>query len=462
MDTSSKISGNDRLVSEKLGVGRKITYGFGNLAANLLLTTANAFISYFYTDSIGLTAATVGIILLAGRIIDGIADIGMGIIVDKTKSKYGKARPWLLRLAVPYGVAIVLLFSAPSFGADGKVIYAVVTYILSMLVFTGINVPYNTLTGLQSQDQKEREALSSFRTAFGFLGALAVNMGTMPLVNALGGGKKGWFITAVIYGLAAIILYLICFKNSKEAGIDETAAEIPQGQKVPLIEGVKGLLSNKYWVIVIAMVLIGNLVSGLSGVNVYYAQYILGNPSLVGLIGLASFLPIIAGVIISGPIVVKFGKRNASIVGTIMSIVGCVIMMISPSNIGFLMAGLVIKGLGSAPMLIASFAMLGDTVEYGEWKNGTRFEGLTFSAESFGEKIGTGIGGVILGAMLSMGGYIGGKATQSAAALISIKAAFIYVPIVLYLIIIVLLFMYKLDSEYPKIIEELNKRKTSK
>ena len=446
---------------KKLGVGRKVTYGFGNLAANLLLTTANAFISYFYTDSVGLTAASVGLILLAGRILDGIADIGMGIIVDKTKSKYGKARPWLLRLAIPYGLAIVLLFSAPNFGANGNVIYALVTYLLSMFIFTGINVPYNTLTGLQSQDQKEREALSSFRTAFGFLGALAVNMGTMPIVQALGGGKKGWLITAVIYGLVAIVLYYICFKNSIEIDEVKDEAILDNRPKTPLIEGIKGLLSNKYWVIVIVMVIIGNLVSGLSGVNVYYAQYVLGNPELVGLIGLGSFLPIIIGVVLSGPIIVKFGKRNVSIAGTILSIIGCIIIMIAPSNVVCLMAGLIVKGLGSAPMLIASFAMLGDTVEYGEWKSGTRFEGLTFSAESFGEKIGTGLGGAALGAILSVGGYIGGKAVQSASAMFAIKASFIYVPIILYVLVIILLFAYKLDGEYPQIIKELNERKAS-
>ncbi|WP_459481066.1 MFS transporter [Clostridium saccharoperbutylacetonicum] len=450
--------------SQKLKFSQKISYGFGNLAANLLLTTANAFISYFYTESVGITVATVGIILLAGRVLDGIADIAMGMIVDKTKSKYGKARPWLLRMAIPYGLAIVLLFSAPAFGESGKVVYALVTYLFAMFIFTGINVPYNTLMALETQDQKERSKLSSFRTAFGFLGALAVNMITMPIVSALGGGKQGWFITAIIYGVISILLYLNCFKNSKEinASNDEFNAVEVQGPKTSLKDGIIGLFKNKYWVLVIILILVANLNSGLGGVNVYYAQYILGDPNLVGLIGLASFLPIIVGVLLSGPILVKFGKRNSSIGGAVLTLIGCGIIMVGPSSIPMVMAGLIIKGLGAAPMLIASYAMLGDTIEYGEWKNGTRAEGLTFSAASFGEKVGTGLGGAVLGGILAAGGYIGGQATQSASAITSIKFSFVHAPIMLSIVMIVLLIMYKLDAEYPKILAELKERKGNK
>jgi len=462
LNTNAKEKRNN--VSQKLRFGLKLSYGFGNLAANLLLTTANAFISYFYTESVGISVATVGIILLAGRVLDGIADIVMGMIVDKTKSKYGKARPWLLRMAIPYGLAIVLLFSAPNLGPNGNIAYALVTYLFAMFIFTAINVPYNTLMALQTQEQKERSQLSSFRTAFGFLGALAVNMITMPIVSAFGGGKQGWFITSIIYGVIAILLYLNCFKNSREinASNDESDVIEIQGPKTSLKQGIIGLLKNKYWVLVIGLILLGNLNSGLGGVNVYYAQYILGDPNLVGLIGFASFLPIIVGVILSGPILVKFGKRNTSIGGSILSLVGCGIIMVGSSSMPMIMAGLIIKGLGTAPMLIASYAMLGDTIEYGEWKNGTRAEGLTFSAASFGEKVGTGLGGAVLGGILAVGGYIGGQATQGASAIGAIKFSFVYAPIILGVIMIILLFMYKLDTEYPKILAELKERNSNK
>ncbi len=464
MELKSNIEEKRSNVSQKLGFGTKLSYGFGNLAANLLLTTANAFISYFYTESVGIAVATVGIILLAGRVLDGIADIAMGIIVDKTKSKYGKARPWLLRMAVPYGLAIVLLFSAPNLGTNGNIAYALVTYLFAMFIFTAINVPYNTLMALETQDQKERSQLSSFRTAFGFLGALAVNMITMPIVSAFGGGKQGWFITSIIYGVIAILLYLNCFKNSKEINASNDKSDVieMQRQKTSLKEGIIGLFKNKYWVLVIALILVANLTSGLSGVNIYYAQYILGDPNLVGLIGFASFLPIIVGVILSGPILVKFGKRNTSIGGAILSLVGCGIIMVGPSGIPMVMAGLIVKGLGAAPMLIASYAMLGDTIEYGEWKNGTRAEGLTFSAASFGEKVGTGLGGAVLGGILAVGGYIGGQATQSTSAIGAIKFSFVYAPIILGVIMLILLFMYKLDTEYPKILAELKERNNNK
>lgn len=445
----------------KLSFRTKFSYGLGNLSANLVITTANAFISYFYTDSVGIAAAMVGIILLAGRILDGVADIVMGIIVDRTKSKYGKARPWLLRLAIPYGLAMVLLFTTPAFGENGNVIYALVSYLFAMFIYTGINVPYNTLMAMQTQEQNERTQLSAYRTSVGFLGALLINIITIPLVNALGGGSTGWLYMAIIYGVIGSALYLNCFLSCRELTAEESQREVGLGKvKEPsLRDGVQSLLKNKYWAMVIIMGVIGNLNAGLGGVNIYYAQYILGDPNLVGLIGIASFLPIIAGVVLSGPLMVKFGKRNISMAGCVLALLGCLPLAVGYDNIPMIIAGLVLRGLGSAPILVASLAMISDSLEYGEWKTGVRAEGLTFSAQSFSEKVGAGLGGALLGGILAVGGYVGGAAEQSAAAIMAMKVAFIYAPAVLMAIVLVMLKFYHLDDEYPQILAELQARK---
>lgn len=191
VNVNVKVNTSANIVSNKVGLGEKVSYGFGNLAGNLLLTTANTFISFFYTDIAGIAVATVGFILLAGRILDGVADLTMGVIVDKTKTKYGKARPWLLWLAIPYAVSLVLMFTAPNLSSNGKIAYALVTYIFAMLMFTGTATPYNVLSALVSQDQNDRSQLSSFRSMFGFLGALILSVITMPLVKSFGDGKKG-------------------------------------------------------------------------------------------------------------------------------------------------------------------------------------------------------------------------------------------------------------------------------
>ena len=442
--------------TNKLGLGEKVSYGFGNLAGNLLLTTANTFISFFYTDIAGIAVATVGFILLAGRILDGVADLTMGVIVDKTKTKYGKARPWLLWLAIPYSVSLVLMFTAPNLSNNGKIAYAFITYIVAMLMFTGTATPYNVLSALISQDQNDRSQLSSSRSIFGFVGALLLSVITMPLVKSFGDGKKGWIIVAIIYGIASAVLYFMCFKNTKErvaARAEEASFSIKYG--------LKTLFKNKYWAILVVSIIIIFIASGLGGVNVYYAQYVLGDSNLVGVIGTASFLPIIVGSFLAAPVLKKFGKRNTALGGIILTIVGALIMAIAPTSITMIIVGLVIKGLGSAGFLVAAFAMLGDTVEYGQWKNGIRIEGLTFAAEGFAEKVGTGLGGAVLGAILAFGGYIGGQATQSASAIFAMKVAFAYAPIITSVITAVLLYFYDLDKEYPRIVAELKERNSN-
>ncbi|MDR3598098.1 MFS transporter [Clostridium sp.] len=453
INANTNIKASANRANEKVSLGEKISYGFGNLAGNLLLTTANTFISFFYTDIAGIAVATVGFILLAGRILDGVADLTMGAIVDKTKTKHGKARPWLLWLAIPYGVSLVLMFTAPNLSSSGKIVYAFITYIFGMLMFTGTATPYNVLSALVSQDANVRSQLSSFRSMFGFLGALILSIITMPLVKRFGDGKNGWLILAIVYGIASALLYFICFKNTKE----RVTAPVEESN-FSLKDGLKTLFRNKYWAIIVASIVIIFISAGLGGVNVYYAQYVLGNPNLVGVIGTASFLPIIAGSFLAAPILTKFGKRNTALGGIILTIVGSIPMFLAPTNITMIIVGLVIKGLGSAGFLVSAFAMLGDTVEYGQWKHGIRIEGLTFAAEGFAEKIGTGLGGAVLGAILGIGGYIGGQATQSASAIFAMKVSFAYAPIAASILTAVLLYFYDLDKIYPKIVAELKER----
>ncbi|MDT8861816.1 MFS transporter [Alkalihalobacillus sp. MEB130] len=446
--------------NEKLKAKEKFSYGAGNLAANLLLTTANAFIIFFYTEIAGIAVATVGTMLFIARFIDGASDIGMGLVVDKTKSKYGKARPWLRWLAIPYGLAIILLFSSPNFGETGTIIYAFLTYMFAVgIIFTAISVPYNTMIGTMSQNQAERGQLSVFRTIFGFGGALLVNMITIPLVEMFGGGQSGWQMVAIVYAIAGVFLYFICFKNTKERVVATSQATRTDG--VLIKEGFKSLVKNKYWLIVIAIMILGFINAGLGAVNIYYAQYILGNPALVGVIGMASFLPIIVTTIFIAPFLKKFGNRNVAIVGAILSIIGSLIIALNPANIVFVLTGLIIRGIGAAPLVVVGFAMLGDTVDYGEYKHGVRSEGLTFSAGTFGEKVGTGIGGMLLGLIMGAGGYIGGQAEQTQSALFSIEFLFIYLPVIFAFITILLLWFYKLDKEYPQILKALQERKAN-
>ena len=274
-------------------IGEKITYGFGNLAANLMITTANGFITYFYTDVVGLTISVVGSILLFARVFDGITDILMGVIVDRTSTVKGKARPWIKRMIIPYALALILLFTSPSFlPQEMKAFYAFATYVISLAgVYTMTMVPYNTMLGTTTSDSKERGFLSTSRTIFGFLGAFLVNGIVLKVVGMFGEVTEAssWTKMAAVFALVSVVLLTILYKNSKERVLETDEAYVAeQVEKVPVMDNVKALFKNKYWVIMISTMLIGFISSGLGGINIYYAQYILGDVEKVAVIGMLS------------------------------------------------------------------------------------------------------------------------------------------------------------------------------
>ncbi|MGT2801798.1 MFS transporter [Streptococcus henryi] len=447
----------------KVPLGEKVTFGFGNLAANLMITTANGFITYFYTDVVGLTMGVVGSILLFARVFDGVSDLFMGAVVDRTATATGKARPWIKRMVIPYALALVLLFTSPSFLPEGmKAIYAFITYVIALAgVYTMTMVPYNTLMGTTSSDSKERGYLSTSRTLFGFGGAFLVNGAVLKIVESFGQvtAASSWTKMAATFALVSVVLLTVLYKNSNERVLETSEAlGADQAHKVSTKDNIKALFQNKYWVILILTMLISFIVSGLGGINIYYAQYILGDVSKVAIIGMLSFAPIIAGSLIVPFIMAKLSKRAVMILGNIVMLIGTGIIALFPTNFSMVIVGLVIRGLGIAPGAVAGFAMLGDVADYGEWKTGIRSDGLIFSAATFGEKVGSGIGGLILGVVMSIGGYVAGAATQSVATIFAIKAVFAYIPIILSVLSIVLMLFYDLDKNLPQIVKEIQAR----
>lgn len=443
-----------------------IAYGGGNLASNLLITTASMFITYYYTEVVGISIAVAGIILAACRVFDGLTDLFMGAVIDKTRSRYGKARPWLLRMAVPYLAACILLFSTPGTGGAFDVVYAVVTYILAVcIVYTAISVPYNALSARITKDQGQRTLLSVFRTFFGFGGAAMIGSVTLNVVNKLGGGRIGWSLTGLVYGLAGMCLYLFTFKVCKELPDDfvisseEAKAKVKKDhKKVSTKAEILALVKNKYWVLLMLTTLIGFITTGLSGINVYYATNILGSDKYMSLLTITSMAPMAIGALCLTPLVKKFGARNVMVYGILVSVIGIVICVFAPANPVVLAVGLVIKGLGASALAVTGFAMMGDTVEYSEWKFHVRPDGMAYSAVTFGEKVGSALGTVIVSGVMAATGYVGKAATQSATALFGIKAVFLYVPLVLGILEFILMHFYDLDKKYDQIVSDLNAR----
>lgn len=442
-------------------LSERLAYGFGDFGCNIIYTAMSAFLLFYYTDYAGVSAFAVGTIMMVSRLFDGISDIIMGVIVDRTKSKYGKARPWILRMCIPFAISGVLLFSVPtSWSETPKLIYVFITYnLVSTVVYTAINVPYSALNALMTQNPYERSVLSIFRNLLATAGTLTINIFTLPLVEFFGNNALAWTKTFFIFGIVAIIAFLYTFWGTSERVKSVAQLQSTENNDVPVLVGIKALFKNKYWIMMTGMLALFFLMYAINGGStVYYAKDILGDKNLVGTINGIFNIVQICGMFFIAMMIKKFGKRNIFALGLVLDIVGMLILNYSNGAMSLIIISSVIRGLGNACGGATMWAMVSDTIDYGEWKTGYRTEGLVNSACSFGWKIGNGIGSALLGLILEAGGYVGTAITQTETALFSIEICFIWIPIAIYVIGLVIMSFYHLDKEFPAIIRDLNNR----
>lgn len=438
----------------------RFCYGCGDFGCNIIYTAMSAFLVFYYTDYAGVNAAAVGTIMLISRIFDGISDIIMGMIVDRTRSKHGKARVWILRMCVPFALSGILLFSVPaSLGTTAKLVYVFVTYnLVSTVVYTAINVPYSSLNALMTQNPYERSVLSIFRNLLATAGTLTINMVTLPLVEFFGDNTAAWTKTFAVLGVLAVIAFLLTFIGTKER-VHSVAEINGESKNISFAEGIKSLFANKYWIMmtcVLALFFLYYAING--GTTVFYAKDILGDRDLVGTInGIFNAIQIAAMFFIAG-LVKKFGKRNIFSLGLIFSAAGMMILEFGGGSTPVIVVSSLIRGIGNACGGATMWAMVSDTIDYGEWKTGYRTEGLVNSACSFGYKIGNGVGSALLGIILEIGGYKGEATVQSASALFSIRLCFIWIPVVVFAVCFIILRFYHLDREFDGIIKDLHER----
>ncbi|GAA0076081.1 MFS transporter [Clostridium sp. CTA-5] len=443
---------------EKIKFYEKFGYGLGDFACNLVWNSLSMFILYFYTDVMGMTAAIISTLMLVVRIIAGFMDIIAGIMVDKTKTKYGKARPWILWMAIPFGISTILLFSVPNIGQTGKLVYIVGTYVLLNVIYTAINIPYGVLNSLMTQDQYERSEINIYRMFCSTSGSLCVSALVLPLVSLFGGGQHAWILTFCVFGIIATIMFFVTFKTTKERVIAVTEEK---SKNISFMDGMKTLIKNKYWIIIVLLLVVVFMSMGIMGGSmIYYAQYILNDKNLVGGLSIAQNIPtLIVMLIIAMPLIKKYRKRNTAILGSFIFILGSLIALIDLKSVTLIYVSIIVKGTGNALVFATIFALLADTIEYGEWKTNVRTEGLIYSAGNFGLKIGMGLGTAIVGWLLAFSNYNGEAIVQPDTAISAINILFTWLPMILAGIQIVLLKFYKLDKLYTTIISDLQKRK---
>lgn len=434
-------------MKDKVSVREMLCYAFGDAGCNFVWTTVGSFLTLYYTNSVGISAAAVGTLMLLTRLLDGISDLIMGAIIDHTKSRWGKARIWLLWTAPFMGIGLVLLFNVPStLPVGGKLIYAYITYVLmAAIIYTACNLAYTTLLSLMTLDSKVRSTVSSIRFFFVMIAVLVISYGTTPLVN-----KVGWSGMAVVFGIAGCLLILICFFGTKER---VTEAESKKAdEKMSVTDSFKILAKNKYFIFVGLLFILNYIAAGATGgAGVYYATYVLGDANLFGNLVLFGMVPAMAAVFVLPKLSNTFGKWKIMMISFGIQIFAYALICISPTNLPLVYTALVIKSVGqTAPMAIL-FALVADVVDYGEVKTGKRIDGLTYSAVSFGMKVGTGLGSAVIGWALAIGNYDGMAAAQPASAITAITALYCYIPLVLMVITMVVMYFTNVDKAIEKV-----------
>jgi len=442
---------------QKLQIKEKVGYAFGDFAANIVFQTVMIFLMYYYTDIFGIPVAAVGTLFLISRIWDAINDPMMGAISDRTKSKYGRFRPWIKWTAVPFGIMAVLMFTTPDFSVTGKIIYAYVTYILMMMIYTANNIPYGALSAVMTSDPIERTSLNSYRFVFGQSAGLMVQGLTLPLIAFLGAGDKqlGYQLTMGLFAVIAVILFYVTFYNTKER------IEPPKEQSTPLKEDLKDLLHNRPWIILFLMGLVTFIFLSMRiAVGLYYFQYYVGDQSLFSMFAVLGTLGLIIGIPLSKPLTKKFGKRNTYIMSNALSGIAVLALFIpSPDQWKWAYAISALVGFFNGPGVPILWAMYADTADYAEWKFGRRATGIVFSAATFGQKFGWGIGGAITGWLLALFQYIPNE-VQTSESLLGIKLMLSIIPGILMILSVILLFFYNLTEPFMEKVQlELTERR---
>ena len=443
---------------QKLKLKEKIGYALGDTAANIAWRTLTSFLLIFYTDVFGIPAVAAGILLLVTRLSDGVTDIIMGIIADRTNTRFGKFRPWILWTSLPLGLMLVLTFTTPGFGPTGKLVYAYSTYILLTLVYTANNVPYSALMGVITPEQSERTSLSSFRFAGAYFGGIITQGLLIYLVLFLGGGNESRGYQYAMYLLAGLLVtfLLITFFSTKERVIPKAS------QKSPIRSDLKDLISNKPWVILLIIGFLFVIFNSIKqGITVIYFKRYIGSETLAASYMVVLLIVSMVAALLTTPLANYFGKKRLFLYVMIFSgVTTALISLAGPGQKGliFFLGSLAEFGAGIMPVLF--FAMLGDAADYSEWKNNRRATGLVFSAGTFAMKFGGGVAGAIIGFVLGAYGYDGMDESTITEALPEIRFLMGWIPSLFMIAGTLVILIYPLTKEKMKEIEQFLKRET--
>lgn len=450
-------------VKGELSLRETLCFSGGEMGTNMLFAVMSAYLLVYYTNYAHIDAGMVGTIMLVSKFIDAVSDVAMGYIQERFAKPGAKARPWIKRMVIPYAIAAVIMFSVPELtSTTSQGLYVFLTYNLFCTLYTMIVIPYTSLQALITRNEKDRENTSVLRSIFNTVASTIVNSFTMTFINMAGDTKRSWTIVIACYALISLIAYALCYFNTKERVMEDPSEkkEEKDANQLGLIEGLKLVVKNKYWIICTFNGIFAAAVIALNmGSMYYFMAYVCGKPQAVPVVGFLLSMPMLVLIPLSKPIVAKIGIRSGLMAGlTVMSLGRIIVWVGGSSSLLAIYAGSLLFAVGCSTQW-CSYPLLCNTVEYGEWKNGLRQEGLIMSANSFGSKFGSAFGTALCSWVLAWTGYDGAAEVQSASALTGITIVYVILPIVLNVLCIFVLSFYKLEKEYPTILKELDERK---
>ncbi|MDQ1922756.1 MFS transporter [Massilia pseudoviolaceinigra] len=425
----------------------KISYGLADMGFNFYWANIATFLMMFYTDVYGISAASAASMMFVIKIVNAFTDPLIGAVADRTSTRFGKFRPYLVWMALPLAGAGVLTYTTPDLGENGKLAWAYGTYLLMMVCYTCINIPYNALSGVMSAEPQERSAINGLRFIFAFAGSMLVTAATPGMVGLLGAGegmdatRRGWQLTTLAWGVLASLLFVVTFFNTRER------IAPPPRQKTRVRDDIRDLAGNRPWMVLFFLALIIMVSITLRTTTAaYYFKYVVERPDL-----LKSFLPAYMAAAAAGaaltPLMTRFVDKKTlmMVLMSLTALFSAAFFFVDATQIGVMYALQIALGLVLGPKSPLAFSMYADTADYNEWRNGRRATAMTFAAATFSQKLGTALAVGVIGAVFTVLGYVP-NAAQSGGSQAGIIWLMSVIPALFALLAVAVMFFYNLDS----------------
>ena len=439
----------------------KIGYGSGDIAGNVVYAFLTSFVMVYLTDTIGLASGIVGTLIAASKLFDGFTDVFFGSLIDKTHTKLGKARPWMIYGYIGCALTLVAVFAIPtSWGRTAQYAWFFIAYtLLNGVFYTANNIAYSALTSLVTKNSKERVQMGSYRFIFAFSTSLIIQSITVAFVDVCGGGAAAWRVVAIIYALIGLVVNTISGLSVKELPEEElnSGIENDEEKKYGLVQAFKLLVKNKYYMMICGTYILQQLDSAMLGAGIYYCTWVLKNKNLFGVFAWAVNIPLIIALIFTPTLVGKWiGMYKLNKRGYILATIARALVIVAGymGSVPLMMLFTAVAALGQGPWQGDMNAVIAECSEYTYLTQGKRVDGTMYSCTSLGIKIGGGIGTAIVGWLLEISGYVGTNATQPASAITMLQVMYLWLPFVFEILITILLSKMNVEAANEKLRRE--------